>query len=128
MHVLQPGTPVEFQMGDATYRLRFTLRALKQLEHEHKISVLRGPESMVEAIRDPGKLALVLFYGLQANHPEITLDWVEDNFDASMLVSLAPVIGQAVSGRKVELEDPNASPPSKPNGIGLLSGRSEDTM
>jgi len=127
MHNITPGVPVEFQMGDTTYRLRFTLRALKVLEHEHKISVLRGPENIIEAIRDPEKLALVLYYGLKGSQPDITLDWVEENFDAGMLVSLAPVIAAAISGRQVT-ESPNAESSDKPNGTGLISGLSDDTI
>jgi len=123
---VQAGSPVQFAMGDKTYSLRFTLRALKTLEQEHKISVMRGGDNMIAAVRDPERLALILFYGLRGSHPEITLDWVEDNFDSGMLLDLAPVIAQAISGKPVEV--PNESTPEKPNGIGLLSGPSGDTI
>lgn len=126
MHNITPGVPVEFQMGETTYRLRFTLRALKVLEHEHGISVLRGPENIIEAIRDPQKLALILYHGLKGSQSDITLDWVEENFDAGMLTSLAPIIAAAISGKQVS-ELPNVETSDKPNGIGLISGLSDDT-
>jgi hypothetical protein len=122
---VQPGKPVQFQMGETTYSLRFTLRALKTLEHEHDIAVMRGGEPMIAAVRDAGKLALILYYGLKGAQPDITLDWVEDNFDSTMLLELAPVIAQAISGKAVD--SPNEPPPGKVNGIGSLSGPSDDT-
>ena len=125
-HRVQAGEPVKFEMGEKTYSLRFTLRALKALEHEHHIAVMRGGDNMVDAVRDPEKLALILFYGLQTAHPDITLDWVEDNFDSGMLLELAPVIAQAISGKTVTL--PNELTPGKVNGVGSPSGPSVDTI
>ena len=122
---VQPGSPVQFQMGEKTYSLRFTLRALKTLEHDHEIAVMRGGDNMIAAVRDAGKLALILYYGLRGTQPDITLDWVEDNFDSTMLLELAPVIAQAISGKVAD--SPNEPPPGKVNGIGSLSGPSDDT-
>lgn len=128
LHQVNAGEAVRFEMNGVEYRLRFTLRALKTLEHEHQISVMRGGEGVIEAVRDPEKLALVLYYGMRANHPEITLEWVEDTFDASMLLGLAPVIAQAITGRAAAATLPNVAEPGKVNGVGSPSGPSDDTI
>jgi hypothetical protein len=117
--------PVIFSLNGKEYRLRFTLSALKALDQNHQIKVMRAGDAMIDALRDPEKLALILYHGLLPNHPDVTVEWVEANFDLGMLLELAPVIGKAVSGKAAEL--PNADRPgSKPNGIGLLSGPSDD--
>src|SRR5262249_7682536 len=115
---IHAGTPVSFEMEGQVYHLRFTLRVLKTLEHDHAVSVLRGPEGMMEAIRDPAKFSLLLYHGMKAQDPNVTLEWIEDNFDLSMLASLGPVIAQAISGKKPENEFPNAPEPGKVNGLG----------
>ena len=125
MRQIHPGAAAEFQVGDKVYRMRLSLRVLKTLEQDHNISIMRGSESILEALHDPEKFALVVYQGLKVNHPEVTLDWVEDPFDATSIAMLAPVIGQAISGKEVG-ESPNEPPPDKPNGIGLLSGPSGD--
>jgi hypothetical protein len=126
MRQIHPGNAAEFQVGDKIYRMRLSLRVLKTLEQDHNISIMRGPESILAALHDPEKFALVVYQGLRANHPEVTLDWVEDTFDATSIAMLAPVIGQAISGREAG-DSPNAPTPDKPNGIGPLSGPSGDT-
>lgn len=128
LHQINAGEPVRFQMAGVEYRLRFTLRALKQLEHDHHISVMRGGEGVIDAVRDPEKLALVLYFGLKTHQPDITLEWVEDTFDASMLLELAPVIAQAISGRATGASSPNEPVPGKVNGVGSPSGPSDDTI
>ena len=127
MRTIHPGAAAEFEIDGKTYRMRLSLRVLKILEHEHHISIMRGPDGIMEALHDPEKFALIVYHGLRANHPDITLEWVEDTFDASSIVALAPVIGQAISGKEATGDSPNAPPPDKPNGIGLLSGPSGDT-
>jgi hypothetical protein len=122
-HSVGAAEPVTFELAGKRYRLRFTLAALKALDQGHQIKVMRGGDSMIDAVRDPEKLALILYHGLLPNHPEITIDWVEQNFDSGMLLELAPVIGQAISGKPTALPNEPA-PDSKPNGIGLLSGPS----
>jgi hypothetical protein len=124
---MHAGTPVSFELDGKIYRLRFTLRVLKELEEQHQISVLRSPEAMVESMRDPRKLALVLYHGMKVYDPEVTLDWVEDTFDISMMTALAPLIAQAITGQKSG-QSPNPPGPGKANGIGLPSGPLEDTI
>jgi hypothetical protein len=117
--------PVRFELSGKEYRLRFTLGALKALSQEHKIEVMKGGPDMVDAIRDPAKLALILYHGLLTHHPEITPGWVEENFDSGMFADMVPLVATAISGRPV----PNVERPgsSKANGVGLLSGPSDDT-
>jgi len=123
-HQLGASEPVKFELDGEEYRLRFTLGALKALDHDHGIKIMKGGDAMMDAVRDPGKLALILFHGLRTCHPEITIEWVEANFDSSMLLDLAPVVGQAIGGKAAQL--PNVDPPGKVNGIGSLSGQSVD--
>jgi hypothetical protein len=118
--------PVKFSLDGKEFRLRFTLSALKSLDQGHQIKVMKGGDAMIDAVRDPEKLALILYHGLLPNHPNVTLAWVEENFDSGMLLELAPLIGKAISGKAVELPNDDR-PGSKPNGIGALSGPSDAT-
>jgi len=123
----EPGKPILVEAAGQMLELRFTLKTLKALDAEHDISVLKG-EGMAGIFQNPAKMAVVLYYGLRANNPEVTEDWVEENFDASMLLDLAPVLAYATTGRWPDLskilgESPNAD---RPGTTGLPSGPSED--
>lgn len=126
VHQIGAAEPVKFALDGKEYRLRFTLKALKALDQLHEIRVMKGGADMIEAVRDPAKLALILYHGLMANHPDISLEWVEGNFDSGNLMELAPVIAQAIAGRPVAL--PNELTPGKVNGVGSPSGLSDDTI
>lgn len=120
----QPGMPVYLTIEGTEHRLRFPLRILKELEADHGISVLRG-EGMAESFRDPGKLAIVLSYGLRTDNPEMTPEWVEEHVEASMLLDIAPVVAFAASGRWPDLSALNNPPnPPQPESTGLVSGPS----
>ena len=121
--------PCLIKVGDRSLELRFTLKALKALDAEHNLSVFRG-EGLGEALREPGKLAVVLYYGLRTRQPDITQDWVEENFDASMLLDLAPVLAYATTGRWPDMDKilanlPNAARPA--DSTGSPSGPLADT-
>jgi hypothetical protein len=127
MPQFEPGMPVSITIGGTDYPIRFTLRVLKQLQQDHGISVISG--NFGETFTDVSKLAVILFYGLRLGHPEMTLDWVEDNVDTSMLVSMIPALTFAMSGRQARTEaapdtSPNAERP-KVNGIGSPFGPSD---
>ena len=122
--VFEPGMPVRVEIDGKDYPLRFTLKALKELQRDHNISVIRGG---VDAFTDPEKLALILFYGLRGLNPDITLEWVEEHVDAGMLVSMMPALGFAMSGRAPETS-PNPQAPAKANGIGSPFGPSGATI
>jgi len=108
----EPGHPILVEIGEQIFELKFPLRVLKTLDVEHGISVIKGT-GMADIFSDPEKLGLMLYHGLRSKQPEITLDWVQDNVDASMLLTLAPITMYAITGRwmnvepKVEGEDPN---------------------
>ena len=53
----RPGEPIYITIEGQEYRLRFTLRALKELDVDHGISVLRG-EGVAEVFRDPEKMEI----------------------------------------------------------------------
>ena len=115
----EPGTPIVLDLDGEKLELRFTLRTLKALNVEQGISVLKG--GMGEVMTDPEKLAVILWYGVKTKRPEITLDWIEDNFDAAMLLDLGPALAYAVTGRLPDLEKilanyPNAERPPEPTG------------
>jgi hypothetical protein len=117
----EPGMPVTITIDGKEYRVRFTLRALKDLQQDHGISVLSG-----NATGDAGKLAAILYYGLRASHPEITLDWVEDNVDTTMLAAMTPALAYAMSGKQPqETASPNPERPKVVNGVGLPFGPSD---
>jgi hypothetical protein len=119
----EPGMPVTINIGGQEYAVRFTLRVLKQLQQDHGINIISGS---FDGLTDVSKLAVILFYGLRQGNPDITLDWVEDNVDTSMLVGMIPALTFAMSGRQVKAESPspNAGRP-KVNGIGSPFGPSD---
>lgn len=117
-------------LDDKRLELRFTLGVLRQLETDTGVSILKG-NGLADIMRDPGKLAILLEYGLRTKQPECTLAWVEDNFDSSMLISLGTVLAFCMTGTLPDLEKYF---PKNPNGNGLIapetgsiSGRSADT-
>jgi hypothetical protein len=121
----EPGMPVSIAIGGKDYPIRFTLRVLKQLQQDHSISVLSA--NFAETLSDMGKLPVILYYGMRVANPEITLDWIEDNVDLSVLVGMIPALTFAMSGRQVKPTSdasPNAERP-KVNGIGSNFGPSD---
>jgi hypothetical protein len=112
------GEPIVLDIGDRKLELRFPLKALKTLDTEHHISVLKG-EGLGDSLRDPAKLAIMLYYGLKTKQPDITLDWVEENVDARMLLDLAPMLAYATTGVFPDMDRilarlPNAGSPAEP--------------
>jgi hypothetical protein len=129
------GMPITVPIDGKEYRLRYSLRALKTLEKEHGLSLMRGGEDMARALQSPSCFTTVLHVGLQAEHPDLTLEWVEDRVDAGMLIEIIPLLILAISGIWIgdKLEDavksPNGLPevPILPSGTGFPSGPSADT-
>lgn len=123
----EPGKPIILDVGGRQLEMRFSLRTLKALDAEHKISILRG-HGMADAFQDPAQMAVVLYYGLREKNPDVTQDWVEDNMTAAMLLDLAPMLAFATTGRWPDvqkiLDDAN---PQKPMEAGLISGQLEGT-
>jgi len=97
----EPGKPLLVELDGHLYEFRFTLRALKALDVEQNISIFRD---LGTAFQDPAKIALILWYGLRAKNPDITLDFVEDNIDATMLLDLVPLLSYAASGRVPDVD------------------------
>jgi hypothetical protein len=126
----EPGMPCVLEIGGKQLELRFTLKVLKVLEAEHQITVLKG-EGLGDALRDPAKLGVILYFGIKTKHPDITEDWVEENVDASMLLDIAPMLAYATTGRWPDMERilanlPNAERPPEPT-TGSPSGPLADT-
>jgi hypothetical protein len=127
----EPGMPCVLEIGGRSVELKFTLRALRELQTEAGIKILSG-EGIRDALQDPQTLSRMLYYGLRTRQPDITEAWVEDNVDASMLIDLAPVLAYATTGRWPDmariLGEADALPnETRPNGlpaIGSVSGPS----
>jgi hypothetical protein len=93
----KPGMPIYLEVGERKLELRYSLKTLKALDADLGISVLKG-DTLVAALRDPAILTDLLWYGLRSKNPDITRDWVEEEFDASMLLNLIPLLGYAITG------------------------------
>lgn len=107
------GEPITVTINKAEYQLRFPLRVVRQLEERFKMSVLRatGIERIFSEI---SVLVPVLAAGLKKNHPEIDEDWVDDNVDASQMMSLGPYVAFALSGNWPQI--PGVTIPPRPTG------------
>lgn len=125
----EPGQPILINVGERILELKYPLGELKELAREHQINILSG-NGMLEVLTDPGQLATVLYYGLKARQPDVTLAWVESNVDASMLRSLYPLLAYAATGRWRTTDDdepaPNPTPPAT-RSTGSPSGPSDVT-
>jgi hypothetical protein len=130
----EPGQPCLLEIAGRKLELLFTLKVLKQLDHEHHISVLKG-EGLGTMMQDPERLAVVLYYGLKTKHADITEDWIEENVDASMLLDMSPMLVRAITGKWFDIESytasrlPNAERPAeiKSDTTGSPSGPLADT-
>jgi hypothetical protein len=119
----EPGRPVVLILDGKRLELRFTLGVMRQVEQDHNVSLLKG-NGLADILRDPGKLAILLTYGLRTKQPECTLEWVEDNFDSSMLISLGTVLAFCMTGSLPDLEKYF---PKSPNGNGPIAPESGST-
>jgi hypothetical protein len=118
----EPGMPNSIEIGGKSYAIRFSLGTLKTLQKEHGISLLKsGAADLI----DPEKLAVVLYYGLRDRNPDVTLEWVEENVEASTLLSMIPSLGKAISGRTTTV--PNEAALEALSGTGSPSGASGGT-
>ena len=120
----EPGMPATVILRDGrAHTLRYPLRVLKALKQSHGLDLLKGGTAISEALNDPEQLAIVLHVGLSVEDASITLDWVEDNTDASMLRSIAPMLLYAATGQWVDL-DAAAKQPEKNVEASVANGRS----
>jgi hypothetical protein len=92
------GQPILVTIGERVLELRYPLGALKELDRNHGISLLKG-SGAAEMFADPEKLSAMVYYGLKTRQPDVTPQWVDDNVDASMLLNLAPLLVYATTGR-----------------------------
>lgn len=99
-----PGMPATVVLPDGrSVPLRFPLRALKALKQDHQIDMLRNGAALGDLLSDPGSLAVILAAGLQGADPSLTVEWVEDNIEVSMLTDIAPALLYAATGRWFDL-------------------------
>ena len=120
------GLPASVVLADGQPRtLRYSLRALKQLKVDHGIDMLRGT-TLGAVMDDPEKLAILLSAGLTAASPDCTPDWVMDNVEASMLMTIAPELVYAATGQRIDLKAPavtgNGAGPEVSHPTGSTSG------
>jgi hypothetical protein len=93
----EPGQPTVVTIAGQKLELRFTLGALKRLEKQHGISLLKGA-AFGEVMQSPAMLSLLVLTGLQARQPDITQDWLDEQLDAPDVLRMGPYIVYAVSG------------------------------
>lgn len=67
-----------------TYLVRYTLGSLRRLAWEYGIDLLSGAIPAIDAV----SIGPLLYWGLRREHPEVTLDYVLDNFDTSHLTDI----------------------------------------
>lgn len=119
------GSPITVQICGEDYKLRFTLRVLKELKDDHSISLFTAQSELAELFTNPDKIAVVLCYGMRKERPDITVDWILDNVDLGELVAMAPSFAQAMN-RRIGA-NPNGQPPTV-NGTGTPSGQLAATI
>src|SRR5262245_31095635 len=109
----EPGKPILVEINGSLHELRFSLKTLKALDTDHHISIFKE-NGILTAYQEPGRMAIVLHYGLRERNPQCTQDWVEEHVDASMLLDLIPILGYAATGKWVDVDSINPPAP-RPN-------------
>ena len=134
-----PGMPATVEIGGTAYPLRFSLKALKELEANEGLRLLHDLGDLPAMIRNPDRLAMLLSYGLlePGTGRRMSRDWIDDNVDASMLLDMVPKLLWAATGRWLDLEKliseaglPNVPPSEGPEAVlptGSPSGQSDGT-
>ena len=97
----RPGEPILLPICGEEYRIQFPLTVLKKMATKHGLSIKEIPR----AITDPELLGMVLYYGLQTHHPDISLDWVELNVDGTLLLEALPTLLYAATGQWPEIDE-----------------------
>ena len=136
------GMPITVLLADGQeHAIRFPLGILREMKATHNLDMLRNIE-WGKIMDDPERLALILSYGLRSATPEATIEWVEQNVDAAMLLDIAPMLLYAASGQWVgdmraaaeaalngAAAHPNGGPPEAQTSqqTGSLSGQSGGT-
>lgn len=96
------GHPIKVSIGDRNdLELKFPLKVMKELDANHGISVLTG---LGESFSRPAIFSLILWHGLKTKQADITLEWLEENVDATDFLRLAPYVTFACTGRWVDVE------------------------
>lgn len=129
-----PGMPATISIEGKQYHLRFSLKALKELELNEGLRLLHDLRGLPELIGNPERLAMLLSYGLidPETKQRMSRDWIDDSVDASMLLELAPQLIYAATGRWLEVPTeaqplPNVPEPEQGETLtGSPSGQSED--
>jgi len=122
----EPGEPVTIKIGDLELEVFFPLRALKELKTKHNIHILTG-QGLMDVFGDPGQLATLVYYGLKTKQPDITQDWVEDNFDGRTALDSIRLVVFAATGQWTEDASlvPNGSSPTGNHSTGSPAGPSD---
>lgn len=84
------------------YDLTYPMRTLKAIKKELGISLLQG--TGFGGI-DEDRLPALLHYGIRENHPDVTLEHVEDYLNGSDVLYAMRCIVLAATGRDVEAKD-----------------------
>lgn len=91
---LDPKVPLHLNGTD--YRLHYTNRAVKGILEDTTLNILDQPLGS-EKLSDPAILGSVLFRGLQKEHPDLTLEAVDDLISVRHLLYIQTQITVALS-------------------------------
>jgi len=121
-----PTDGVRVKLGDSEFTLRYPFSVLKAAKAEFGGSILK-PETLHKL--DEENLGKIIWYGLLAHHPEITLEYVEENIDFPTFPYFMEKFVEAVSASLPESK--NAQSQAKIRTItkstGSNSGQSESS-
>jgi hypothetical protein len=78
MEEIRPTDGVRVELGGKEYTLRYTFAALKAAKKEFNGSILK--QETLQKL-DEENLGKIIWYGLRAHHPDVTLEYVEENVD-----------------------------------------------
>jgi uncharacterized protein YoaH (UPF0181 family) len=106
------------RLGGKQREVRFTWKAIKQLNREHGINVLRLDE---DAVTNPEVISLVIWAGLIHEDPELTVEQIDEWMD----IGLLPAVGEAISAAVQESASRPTSPVKPANSTGPKPHTSE---
>ena len=109
----------QVEVGDETYTLRFSIRAMAALQDHYGLSSL---DAVGEKLQDQENLSVndmvaVLWAGLRTHHPELTMDDAMGILDDLGVAGMQATLGEAMSSAMPEGdegEDDKTDRPPKP--------------
>lgn len=130
MDETRPTEGVRVTLGGREYTLRYTFAALKAAKKEFNGSILK--QETLQNL-DEENLGKIIWYGLRAHHPDVTLEHVEENMDFPTFPYFMSKFVEAITASLPEPKN-EQSPETQTKvkairkSTGSNSGQSEDTI